>query len=73
MIVNAKFGQQARMVDRNPLNLRAGNVFLSGNPETAEGRIGRAKTDSAAFLRGQTALRQTLTGRGLGFPDGEAL
>lgn len=71
LIVNAKAGQQARTVDRNPLNLRAGNVFLSGNPETAEGRVGRAKTDSAAFLRGQTALRKTVAGRGLGFADGE--
>lgn len=72
LIVNAKAGQQARMVDRNPLNLRAGNVFLLGNPDSSEGRIGRAKTDSAALLREQTALRQSLAGRGFGFADAEA-
>jgi hypothetical protein len=72
LIVNAKAGQQARMVDRNPLNLRAGNVFLLGKPENSEGRIGRAKTDSAALLREQTALRQSLAGRGFGFADAEA-
>lgn len=53
LIVNAKTGQQARTLDRNPLNLRRVNLFLVGNPIGIEGRKGRAKTDTRAQLAGQ--------------------
>ncbi|RGP37731.1 hypothetical protein [Pseudotabrizicola alkalilacus] len=72
LIVNAKAGQQARTLDGNPMNLRSGNVYLNGNTDTCEGRVGRAKTDSAALLKGQLALRQKLAGSGFGFDGGEA-
>ncbi len=71
LMVNAKAGQQARTLDRNPLNLRAANLYLIGNLETCEGRVGRAKTDSAALLHEHTTLRQSLAGQSYGFNCGE--
>jgi hypothetical protein len=68
LIVNAKPGQQARVLDRNPLNLRAGNVFLVGNPATCEGRIGGARTDTRRLLQGQVETRRALAGGGYGIP-----
>lgn len=68
LLVNAKAKQQARVLDNNPLNLRASNVYLRGNPNTCEGRAGRAKTDSRAQVCEQKALRQALAGAEYGIP-----
>lgn len=51
IIANAGDGQQARVKDRNPLNLRQSNIVLIGNPLSTVGRVGRAKTDTRAQLR----------------------
>lgn len=67
LIANAKPGQQARTRDHNALNLRRANVFIVGNPATCEGRVGTAKNDSAALIREQAALRQSLAGADFDF------
>jgi hypothetical protein len=71
LIANAKPGQQARTRDHNALNLRRANVFLVGNPGTCEGRVGTAKTDSVALIRGQAALQQSLAGADYDFPGND--
>ena len=71
LIVNSKARQQARMLDRNPLNLRTTNVYLLGNPDNCESRVWWSKTDTAALLREQAALRQGLVGCGFGFNGSE--
>lgn len=60
VIGNAKPGQQARLLDRNPMNLRSGNVVVIGNPATAEGKAGNAKTPTRAHARDKLALRASL-------------
>jgi hypothetical protein len=69
IIVNAKEGQQARRRDNDPLNLRRDNLFLLGNPGTAEGRVGNAKTDPREQARVQADARAALRGRNYGMPD----
>lgn len=64
IIVNAKVGQRARVLDRNPLNLRTGNLYVVGNPATPEGKAGIAKTVTRAHVREQLALRARLARRG---------
>lgn len=51
IIANAKFGQQARTRDRNPLNLRRSNLYILGNPRATEGRVGAAKADTRAQVK----------------------
>lgn len=60
IIANAKVGQQARILDRNPLNLRSENVYLIGDPRTPDGMASHAKTETRAHVRGKAALRATL-------------
>jgi hypothetical protein len=69
LIVNAKRGQQARTLDRNPLNLRRANLYLVGNPNTVEGPAGRATTDTAAHLQRQAELRNANAGRNFGMGE----
>lgn len=71
LILIAKPGQQARTLDRDPLNLRVTNLFLLGNLNTCEGRVGRAKTDSVALLLEHKARRQSLAGQGYGMNGDE--
>ena len=71
LIANAKPGQQARTRDHNGLNLRRANVFLVGNSQTAEGRIGGARNDSRAVIGAQAAIRQSLAGQDSSFINGE--
>jgi hypothetical protein len=66
LIVNAKRGQQARTLDRNPLNLRRSNLYLLGNPNTVDGAVGRATTDTVAHLRAQAELRAANAGKNFG-------
>ena len=63
LIANAKPGQQAKTLDRNPLNLRRDNLNLIGHPKP-EGQPGLSKTDSAALLREHKALWEALAGSG---------
>lgn len=65
IIANAKPGQQARMLDRNPLNLCHGNIYPVGNPGGIEGKAGTAKTDTRSQVGAQAELRATLAGKGL--------
>ncbi len=60
VIGNAKVGQQARLLDRSPFNLRSGNVVVIGNPATAEGKAGNAKTPTRAHARDKLALQASL-------------
>lgn len=60
VIANAKVGQQARILDRNPLNLRSENIYLVGNPTTGEGKAGTAKTHTRIKARDKAALRASL-------------
>lgn len=71
LITNAKPGQQARTLDRNPLNLRQDNLNLIGNPNTVEGKIGTATADSVALIREHQARRQALSGKGYGMNGAE--
>lgn len=64
IIANAKPGQQARILDRNPLNLCHGNIYLVGNPGGIEGKAGTAKTDTRSQVGAQAELRATLAGKG---------
>lgn len=57
VIGNAKKGQQARMVDRDPMNLRSGNVSVVRNPKTCDDAADKAKTDTRAKAREKQALR----------------
>jgi hypothetical protein len=66
LIVNAKRGQQARTLDRNPLNLRRANLYLVGNPNTVEGAAGRAKTDTVEHLQKQAERRAANAGKNFG-------
>lgn len=68
IIVNAKAGQQARRHDSNPLNLRRDNLFLLGDPGTAEGKAGNAKTDTRALFRTHGDAREALAGQDYGVP-----
>lgn len=63
MIVNAKTGQQARTQDGNPLNLRRGNLYIVGNPNVPEGRVGHAKTDTRAQIKAAAEVRAALAGK----------
>lgn len=63
IIANAKVGQQARVLDGDPMNLRSENVYLLGNPSTAEGKAGRAKTHTRLHSRDKLALRTSLSKR----------
>lgn len=69
VIANAKTGQQARVQDRNPLNLRQSNIYLLGRPGSVEGAKGRAKTDTLAHVLQQRDVRAALAGRDFGIPD----
>lgn len=60
IIANAKAGQQARTRDKNPLNLRRSNLYILGNPGTAEGRIGTAKVDTRAQAKEDAQRRDAL-------------
>lgn len=64
VIGNAKKGQQARMVDRNPMNLRSANVAVVGHPKTCDDVATKAKTDTRAKAREKLALRASLAKRG---------
>ncbi|HRK42222.1 MAG TPA: hypothetical protein PLH11_04185 [Gemmobacter sp.] len=66
VIANAKPGQQARTLDRNPLNLRRANIFIIGKAAQGERPAGRAKTDTRAQLQEHKAIAQSLSGRGYG-------
>lgn len=46
LIKDARKGQQARMRDGNPFNLRLSNIDVTGDLTTAEGRVGTAKSDA---------------------------
>lgn len=70
LIVNAKSGQQARLKDGNPLNLRRENIYIVGNPNTAGGRKGRAKTDTRMALRQAVDLRKAKGGAGYDYERG---
>ena len=62
LIGNAKSGQQARLHDGNPLNLTRENIYILGNPNSAEGRKGFAKTDTCLALRQAVELRKAKAG-----------
>jgi hypothetical protein len=63
IIANAKPGQQARMLDRNPLNLRNDNIYVVGNPAGIEGWAGTAKTDTRSQVGAQAEYRASLAGK----------
>jgi len=71
VIVNAKAGQQARLHDSNPLNLRRSNLYLLGNPKGPEGKAGNAKKDTRAVLQEVAALRAALAGKNFSFSGDE--
>jgi hypothetical protein len=62
IICNAKHGQQARLHDRNPLNLRRTNIFVLGQTNSPEGGKGRAKTDTRLELHPAVKARAALAG-----------
>lgn len=64
IIANAKPGQQARMLDRNPLNLCNDNIYVVGNPGGIEGKAGTAKTDTRSQVGAQAEYRAGLAGKG---------
>ena len=63
IIVNAKPGQQARTRDGNPLNLRRSNLYIVGQPNAPESRVGRAKTDTRAQIKAAAEVRAALAGK----------
>lgn len=63
LIVGARKGQQASMIDRNPLNLRTENIRLIGDLRALEGRKGRAKADSRAVIRNAVDARNDTSKR----------
>ena len=69
IIANAKYGQQARLKDHNPLNLRRANIYIVGRPGTAEGRAGTAKTDTRSQIKRFAEDRASLAGKKYGNPD----
>lgn len=69
IIANAKFGQQARIKDHNPLNLRRSNIYIVGNPATTEGRAGTAKTDTRSQIERAVELRASFAGKPYGDTD----
>ncbi|MCJ7872663.1 hypothetical protein [Phaeobacter sp. J2-8] len=69
IITNAKAGQQARTRDGNPLNLRRSNLYILGQPGTAQGRVGRAKTDTLGNYRASVEVRRALARKSRGAAD----
>lgn len=72
VIVNAKPGQSARNLDRNPLNLRKGNIYLDGRPKSTEGNRKSPKTDTRAIVRELAQRRASLAGKEYGIEGREA-
>lgn len=63
LIAGARKAQQARTLDGNPLNLRTENIVLTGNPGTAEGRMGTAKTNTRDVSRHASYVRASFARR----------
>lgn len=68
LVAGAGKGRIIRFRDRNPLNLRRGNLFIVGNPSTCEGPVKGPKHDARGVMAKQKALRQTLDGADLDIP-----
>jgi hypothetical protein len=68
IIVNAKAGQQARTSDGNPLNLRRGNLYIVGQPQTREGAKGSAKRDTRKHIQAHAQTRAKLAGSNFEIP-----
>ena len=69
LIGGAGKGQQARMRDGNPFNLRLPNIRIDGDLTTAEGRIGTANSDARSRMREAAKARASLAGKQYGDTD----
>lgn len=62
IIANAKSGQQARLLDHDPFNLRQANINLLNHIESAEGCKCRAKTDTRMAILQVADTRSAMAG-----------
>lgn len=73
LIAGANKGRSVRFRDRNPLNLRRGNLFLFGNSRTCEGASRNCKHDAPALVKERSLARASFKGAGYRVPEkGEA-
>lgn len=70
LIKGAGPGRITRFRDRNPLNLRHANIFISGNPNAVEGPVKGPKHDARAVTATGAALRQSRAGANFDFSKG---
>ncbi|MCF6234520.1 MAG: hypothetical protein L3J36_15670, partial [Rhodobacteraceae bacterium] len=66
LIGDAGKGQQARMRDSNPFNLRWSNIRIDGDLTTAEGRVGTANSDARSRMWDGSKTRSSLAGKRYG-------
>ncbi|TKW66951.1 MAG: hypothetical protein DI616_07695 [Paracoccus denitrificans] len=68
LVAGAGKGRVVRFKDRNPLNLRRGNLFLNGAFAAPDGQRRGAKHDACALMAEGASRRRSLAGSGFDMP-----